>query len=105
MDHQDLEFINELAAGLESSKAAKAGSTRPETPSTSVARSTTVSGSHLGDSNAMYKELSTKLAWAVGSTFGLPYPRQSKVMKWATAVASVLVERYTRLSNSEKAGL
>jgi len=40
-------------------------------------------------------ELRTKLAWAVGSTLGLPYSSPSSTVKeWAFRVASTVLEDY-----------
>jgi hypothetical protein len=53
----------------------------------------------------LYKELSTKLAWSVGSTLGLTYGRRSKVLEWASERAAYIIRHYATLSNSQKAGL
>lgn len=55
-----------------------------------------------GDPVALYKELSDKLAWSVGSTLGMRYGKRSRIELWATRLASAVVERFTQMSNGEK---
>lgn len=102
---RDQRLMRKLSAGLTSSGGVKADSTNPGASSTSGVTPTAHAPSASGDTNALYKELSTKLAWSVGSTFGLAYTRRSRIMGWALKQASALVARYCQLSNSEKAGL
>lgn len=43
---------------------------------------------------ARRKEMEDKLAWAVGSVYGLPYGRQTKLRSWAGRMASALSKGY-----------
>ncbi len=52
------------------------------------------------------KELTDKLAWAVGSTLALPYARRRcKIHQWAEKAAVTLYEAYVLSQKSDPAGL
>ena len=102
---RDQKLMRRLWNGSSATGAVKADSTRQAGSSTSAVAPTGPTQRVSGDTNALYKELSTKLAWSVGSTFGLDYGRRSRIHQWAQARAQALVEAYSRLPNSEKAGL
>lgn len=102
---RDQRLMKRLCNGSSGTGAAKAGSTRPVQASTSGAPHTAPAPPVSAEPNALFKELSTKLAWSLGSTFGLDYSRRSDIRLWAEKRASALVEAYARLPNSKKAGL